>query len=272
MACPNKSVAQLVALHEFGALDGSQQQLVLDHLIECEDCYTQVYDLEPIMTAFRRHRAEAIRESPRRELQEERAAPFPARLRSWNTTALMAACLLIVLSVGVLYLLRKQDSHSNGVDFENGGGLALNRSPFADLAIPKPAHAEPSPGLRLRNPDDAFERAMQSYQTNDFQSAAEQLDTLRELGPSNLDEVDFYLGASLLLIGKSQEAIQPLTRSAELSSGARLEASHYYLALAFAKTNQSRQAISELDKCIELNGEHQSAARALRKKILEASQ
>lgn len=47
---------------------------------------------------------------------------------------------------------------------------------------------------------------MISYRQNDFAGAIEQLETLSEMEPSSEAEVNFYLGVSLLLVGRSQDA------------------------------------------------------------------
>jgi hypothetical protein len=89
-------LGQLIALYEFGAVDEDQQRAFLDHLVECEYCYGEVYSLEPIMTTFREHRNAAAVNGT---CQIYRAL-LSRLLRSKRTWHLMAA--LAVLSVALI--------------------------------------------------------------------------------------------------------------------------------------------------------------------------
>ena len=268
MKCTDKKIGHLIALHEFGALDGPDEQAVRDHLVDCEYCYSQVYSLEPVMEVFRNHRTAARRtRAVEEEYRNRRQAGWFSRvLGFWQgIPALAAVCVLIAASSWAIYSI-VMSSKTGGA---NNGNIATNRSPWEDLQIPKAPYSESN--LTLRNPGRGFEHAMAAYQANDFAAAAEQLETLQELGPSNAAEVDFYLGVSLLLIGRDEDSIPHLERALESSGGARREAGHYYLALAFAKVNRPQQAILEIDRAIEMNGEYQAAARALREQILDVT-
>lgn len=267
MKCINKKIGQLIALHEFGALDDPDEQAVRDHLVDCEYCYSQVYSMEPFMEAFRNHRTAARRiRVAEPEPQKAREIPWFSRIFGlWNgIPALAAVCLLIAASSWAIYTVARS---SDGINTGDNGSIASKQSPWADLQIPKAPYSESN--LTLRNPGRGFENAMTAYQSNDIKAAVEQLETLQELGTSNEAEVDFYLGVSLLLIGRDDDSIPHLERALESSEGVRREAGHYYLALAFAKVNRPQQALLEIDRAIKMNGEYQAASRALREKILD---
>ena len=266
MKCTDKRIGEMIALHELGALDGPDEQAARNHLIDCEYCYSQVYSMEPFMEAFRNHRAAARRvRVAASEPRTKQEIPWFSRIFGlWNgIPALAVVCLLIVTGTWAIYAVIRGSEGNNG----GNGNIASKHSPWADLEIPKAPYSESN--LTLRNPGGGFEHAMAVYQANDFKAAAEQLQTLQELGLSNAAEVEFYLGVSLLLTGRDDDSIPHLERALEASGGTRREAGHYYLALAFAKVNRPQQALLEIERVIETNGEYQAAARALREQILD---
>ena len=112
---------------------------------------------------------------------------------------------------------------------------------------------------------------MTAYERGDLAAAIEQLQTLSEMQPANLGEVSFYEGASLLLVGRSQEAIAPLRKGVETGDPRQTEMSRYYLAIAYLKNDQIQQATAELDAAIESGGPYAPAARQLRERITSRS-
>ena len=273
--CSNKEVGELITLYESDALEHDQRAVFLDHLIDCEYCYDQVYSMEPIMAAFRGHRAAARREKLGQAFTPIRqVAPVSKPRRSWLPLPLAAAlAMLLIVFAGSLYLFlpeRQTDGalvgevsgpHSGG---ESGGSLRQN------IEIPKPPYTAPSDHVVLRKPKTkAFDSAMSAYERGDYAAAIEQLETLSELETYDAADVKFYLGVSLLLAGRSQDAIKTLKQAVELSTGPLLESSHYYLSLAYIKSDQPQQALAELDAVIASAGEHQSDAERLKRQVAE---
>ena len=275
--CTNKQIGEWIALYEMGGLEDDTQVAFLDHLLECEYCYTQVYSLEPVMTAFRSHRtaAQHARASqPFAAIDQFLPAPKPRRFWNlvWRPVPLAAAfSLLIAVAVGALYLsLHNRQTPVVDVAQSSNPGDAGN-FPWQSIEVPKPVYTPPGEQVVLRNPTaKAFARAMAAYQENDFASAIEQLKISNELEPGS-PEVNFYLGTALLLIGESKDAIPPLRQAVELSTGARLESSLYYLALAYLKNNQPPQALAELEAVIRMTGQHQAAAEKLKQQVSDST-
>jgi tetratricopeptide (TPR) repeat protein len=178
----------------------------------------------------------------------------------WYPIAAFAA-LFVVLIAGawVVYL-----SVKNPI---NGTGPAVATA-WEHLEIPKARYTPPPPDLQLRKPSKAFDSAMAAYEANDYAGAIEQLETLTELEPANAADVHFYLGISLLMVDRKEDAIIRLKEALQFSSGAQNESRHYYLALAYLKENDLQQATVELDKVIEMRGEYGQAARDLKQKII----
>ena len=269
--CTNKKIGEWIGLYEVGAIQENERRVFFDHLIECEHCYDEVYSIEPITLAFRNHRA-SLRRAERAASSPVPAVSVPTRFRSWALRPAFAiAALILVLVLGSFLVLRQErtpatdiaDSSSN-----SSASVADSQSQWANLQIAKAKYTRPEEGVTLRDGGDAFGRAMAAYEQDDFSSAIEQLETLGEMQPRNAGEVSFYLGVSLLLVNRSEDAILPLKQSLQVSSGQLAGRSHYYLAQAYLKKNQPQQATAELDNTIRVGGEYEAAARALRKEIL----
>lgn len=266
--CTNRRLGKLIALYEFGALDESQRSAFLDHLIECEHCYSEVYSLEPVMSEFRSHR-DAAKKDGTATHDLKRVVSARRQPRFWRPIPVLAALFLLAVSAGVVYLVSRPDTGPVAKDGDTPPAMTTEQhSTWANLSIPKAAYAPPKEGVTLRKPTKAFERAMAAYEQNDFASAIEQLETLRELEPSDGTPVSLYLGISLLLTGRSRDAIRHLKQGIESGTGSQRETSHYYLALAYLKSDQAQEAILELDKTIEMNGEYEPIARTLREQVI----
>jgi tetratricopeptide (TPR) repeat protein len=272
--CCDQPVGELIALYEMDALDDDQQVVFMDHLIECEYCYDQVYSLEPVMAVFRDHRAAARLAG----MTQPMAAPPQVLLvatpkRFWNWQALAVAfSVLLIIGVGWFYLSFR--SHTpEAVKTARNGEPSLTRTAEElgrNLEIPKPLFTAPQERIILRNPTaKTFIEAMAAYDRDDFASAIQQLQPLSELEADNAAEVKFYLGVSLLMVGRSQEAVASLKQAVELSAGSQLESRRFYLSLALLKSDQPDLALAELNAVITMAGEHRAEAERLRQRVSE---
>lgn len=195
--------------------------------------------------------------------------------RFWRPLRLAAvlSSLLVVWVGSQVY--QYQRSHkaqgtriAQGVEPSSSGDTAILLR--QRIEVPKPAYITSKERIVLRNPTaKAFDTAMAAYQRGDFASAIEQLETLSELETDNAADVKFYLGVSLLLMGWARDGIKPLIEAVELSTGPRRESSRYYLSLAYLKSDQMDQALTELDAVIAMAGEHQADAQALKHQIAD---
>jgi hypothetical protein len=264
--CTNKKIGRLIGLYEFGGLAESDLALFCDHLVECEYCYDQVYSMEPFAKAFREHRDSERITGPRHTPAVAERGPKP-RLWGWSltTVGLGAACLVLGACVlaALLYAGGWIPGRKPGTLGGNKMAAEGSPSPFERLEIPKAPYDRSSGKVVMRVPNRTFDGAMAAYQANDFSKAIEQLRTLSELDPDAAAEARFYLGVSLLLAGRSQEAIFPLMQASQSQAGAEREASLYYLALAYLKTNQLQQAGTELKAVVQADGAHKPSAQKL---------
>ncbi len=266
--CTNPRLGKLIAMYEFGALDKSDQLTFFGHMIECEYCHDQVYSMGPVATAFRNHRTDAQRTRTDNPVAKPRSS---VGVLSWAFNHMLPLAVSVALIiVGALVVWRvvlnpTPPAETASVLSPNGGSETDPR--WADIKLPKPEYTAPEKKVLLREPEKIFVRAMAAYQRDDLDTAIEQLQTLSEMQPDNPGEVSFYEGVSLLLAGRSKEAIAPLRRAVEIGDSSQIEKSHYYLALAYLKRNQPQQAIEELDAITESGSEYLIAARQLREKI-----
>ncbi|HJQ69032.1 MAG TPA: tetratricopeptide repeat protein [Blastocatellia bacterium] len=264
--CTNKRIGRWIGSYELNALEEDERRIFMDHLVECEYCYNQVYSIEPFMIAFRNHRSAALRgEAIRHSSSFEQLRSTPRRAWSWRLVPAMAALSLIIgVSLYVVYS-SKQDPQSDSTN------IADLDSRWKEIEIPKAPYTPSSETVILRKKNKAFDHAMAAYQENDFPSAIEQLETISELEPDSMADVGFYLGVSLLLAGRNRDAIAPLKQSVQSGVGPLRESSHYYLALAYLKNNQPQQSLAELDATIAMNGKHRADAESLKEQVSSLS-
>jgi hypothetical protein len=263
--CTNRRIGKWIGAYEFSALSEEERKVFSDHMIECEYCHSQVYSLDPIMTAFRDHRSAARAGEVDQSVTLRKLLPFREPNRVWYSIPAFAMLLAVFILGGwlVYNAARAPGSASPG----NGVEPTI-ASVWENLEVPKAAYTPTSPDVSLRKPSSAFESAMAAYQQNDFARAIEQLETLSEMEPDNAPEVNFYLGVSLLLVGRSQDAISPLKKALRFTNDMQSESRHYYLALAYLKRDEPQQAMVELDAVIGMGGEYGPTAKGLKQQIL----
>jgi hypothetical protein len=271
--CTNKRVGSWIAMYEFGALEDSRQRAFLDHLVDCEYCHNQIYSMGPISERFREHRAAAQRSrasgSP---ASEARSAPRFLSLWHMQQAIPTAAVVCLLVGAGALVVWRAMSSPTNQMTEKPRSSSDERLARLERIDIPKAAYTPPEKPVQMREPEKVFNSAMEAYQHNDFETAIEQLWTVNELQPTNVSEVNFYLGVSLVLVGRNPDAIAPLSQVIEAGDGPLREKSRYYLALAYVKTGRIKEAISEVDAIIANGGEYLVSAKQLREAISDLSE
>lgn len=266
--CVNRRLGKLIGSYEFDGLDESDKAAFLGHMIECEYCHDQIYSMEPFAIVFRNHRT-AMRG------RQTSASVIPVSSLAWSVLSwatryaapLTVSVSLVVVGAFVIWLAPWNTTPRVAVSRFPPNAVSGTTSRWADIEVPKPGYAAPDTNVLLRAPEKMFARAMAAYQRDELDTAIEQLQTLSEMQPSNPGEVSFYEGASLLLVGRSQDAIAALRRAIETGDGGQVEKSRYYLALAYLKRDQPQQAIAEVESIIQSGGEYLTAAQQLREKI-----
>lgn len=219
--CPAE--ARLVAWAA-GKLAGSDREAFESHLAGCDFCLGQAGFLA---------RADALGEppavpTPLLEAARVGRSEGPGRIRRYAVPAAAAAGLAASLFVIAAIWSRSAEPRP-----EVAAAPSIEPYPYEAVVL---RGAEEPPANR-------FGEAMSLYQARDWSGAAAALAVVAREQPDRA-QVRFYLGVSLLLAGRSQEAMNALERAALLDEGYREDALRY-LALARARRDSPPPAERE---------------------------
>jgi tetratricopeptide (TPR) repeat protein len=272
--CTNKSIGESIGLYQFRGLDAQERESFLEHLVECDYCYDEVYSTGIITEAFRLQSVagqSAELDRAMAALSEMRQPPSHSRLGLlvWNRFALAGASLAVFCVLLVVILIAGR--HDGGAISRTQAPSNTAASHWAELQIPKAAYDPKDHGIVFRQPTESFDRAMAAYQENRFDEAIDQLETLSVVEPNGPPEVRFYLGVSLLLAGRNEDAIAPLRQTVRVAIAGQQEVSRFYLALAYLKADHPQQAIPELASIIAMNGTYRDLAERLKRQAEEVA-
>jgi len=172
--------------------------------------------------------------------------------RAWAPRAALIAASLLIAAVGAWLLSTSEPPRRIG-----------------SVTIAKAAHplAGKDEELAWRGEEsearEMFDRAMRAYDEDDFSRSSALLARSLELEPDHAD-ARFYLGVSLLLLGRAGEGIPALEAAARGSAGALHDEARWYLALAAVRAgdrDRARQVLSEL--IADGSGRREDAERLL---------
>jgi hypothetical protein len=147
---------------------------------------------------------------------------------------------------------------------------------WRDVKVEKAPYAPPRAPTRPPPPDGdtseavsrpretPFDRAMRPYARNDFAGAAAALAPLARGGDVR---ASFYLGVSLLLLDRNDDAVSALERAAASSRGQLGAQVHYYLGVAYLRTYRFEEALHELKAAQEGRGPFASRAAELEEEV-----
>ncbi len=265
LKCTDRETGQLLTRYELGALEEPLRQRFVAHLVECAFCHEEVYSMAPFMGALRQHREAVLRgEIPAATESIRATGPLPRPHRYWQQKpALAAATLVVAVALGVsAYFVSRWQAGGGGWGHESASiewrGVRVSKAEFV-AGTGRPV---------LRGPETAslFDSGMDAYQQNDFATAAERLEVVSRLEPED-QPAHFYWGVALLMGGKNREAVLVLRQTIRISSGSKIDAVRYYLAVACLIDNRVEEARSEIDAVIEIGGEHMRAAQELKSRL-----
>jgi hypothetical protein len=117
--------------------------------------------------------------------------------------------------------------------------------------------------------DSAFAAAMRAYARESYEEAAAGLRAALELGVDR-PPAEFFLGASLLMIDRPEDAAQAFGRVIELGDSPYLAEARLYRAKALLRLGDAQHARQELERVDEPNTVIGNYARALADSIVEA--
>ncbi|MFH1845912.1 MAG: zf-HC2 domain-containing protein [bacterium] len=232
--CLDPRQGELLAAYEMGLLTDREQAEFESHLHECADCLEQVYEMAPGVAAMRqapgelaaRMRVASAALNPALDTSSAVGGLF-ARLRDfWESLArrqvlipVGVAALLVLL---VLTQLRPDDP---------GGFRKLARiEPVSYVVLDTRSGTVNEAVLR-------FDEGMARYAAGDYEAAVALLATAVSLGEAmdtwaEEDQAHFYLGLSLLLVGRVEPAREQLQQASHSPLLPVAERSRWYLAQA----------------------------------------
>lgn len=231
-----------------GRLSEADQTAFEQHYFQCARCFEE-------LRTYRLLRA---------ELESVAASEQPSLLgvrRRWIWS--LAAAAVIVASALTWRELRIRELPPPGGPTPAQPTEQARAVSLVELSAVTPP---PYQAVRLRSTADAatrrFREAMTHYERGDYTASAKGLSEAAKLDPSQAHTY-FYLGASRLLSGNTDPAINALQAAINLGDSGYLEESRFYLAKAFLKKRQLDEARAELLKTVELKGDRERDARTL---------
>jgi TolA-binding protein len=241
MDCERANRENIAERYLAGTLDADAKAEWEEHYFACNNCAEQM-ELYQQVTPALREMAPQIRG----EMRPHKPG------RGWLWIAVPAAALIFI---GVAIQVKGPQKPVTSAAPKTGD-LSL----FAKLDPP----AYSAPTLRgLATPADRrFREAMTAYQSQDWPRAVDGLNTALQLDP-NAAGPRFFLGASYLLEGDAQSALEPLGRVASGDSPFAEEA-RFDLAKAYLALNRKADAIAALQQC---HGDFATQAAALLSRI-----
>jgi TolA-binding protein len=260
MTCERVMKENLAEQYLVGALSAPEQDAFEQHYFECPRCFEELDQHRLLQQALQQ--AEP-------DIRREAVAPRPSWNWQWGAVA-VAAAVMLALALGIWYGRPRGASptvatpSSPSSQGPQRAQPSVARPPsLVELAKFEPPAYTP---IVLRGPSDGarqrFQAAMRHYSKADYAGAIPGLRQVAALDPKAADS-HFYLGICYLLVGQTDSGIQALKDTLARGESAYLEDAHFYLAKAYLRQWELTAAQAELEKTIQLRGEHESAARAL---------
>ncbi len=286
MECPSENRDDLFERYLTDRLSADEQEELEVHLLQCRTCFEELCLLQIIQ--------QELRTRPTQEETRKRRR-FPLLVPRWSAMVILLAVAIALIVVFRLYPASDQSSHpvrrseapSSGPGEFSGATVA-----HPDKAAISPPAASPSTGsaaetqlmelarinpphytpITLRGATDPaqqlFRNAMVHYQAGHYAAAVPGLKEAAAKDPAAAN-IQFFLGASCLLSGQTDEAIIRLDQVIGMGSTPFLEESRLLLAKIFIHRRDPAAARDQLESVIEMNGDYVELARRLRDKTIK---
>lgn len=234
MKCLEVEQGEMIERYVRGDLSETELDRLEEHVLACESCHEQLEDLSLLRAALAEDESEAI----------EEVTP-PQRI-PWHWIGLAAAAVLILALIVWPRL----------VGPPGPGGDAIAR-----LAEVEPPPYEPKT-LRTNGSEAElqFREAMVPYQEGRFVEAIPGLASAVAIDP-NLVPARFYLGASYLLTGEAREAVDHLSRIAEIEGSPYREWALWLRAKASLGLGDMATARQDFEEVVKSGGDLEAQAR-----------
>jgi TolA-binding protein len=269
---PNQALScvdeeQITAFYS-GQLDERKADAIRDHLVECRTCRELAREARQFLQAMTE------------PMQVATAAPMSVSTRPWYRVHgprlwRLAAAVLLAVSLPLLVWQWQQRAPSDQQAKMPPTPSQPRENPWRNLEIAKADYvpAPPDeliwrdePGTPTSPKVSALARAMRPYQQNDFAEAEQRLAQFLEKNPKHA-QAHFYRGVSLLMLGRTTEAVAPLEAAVEYGQGRVSEEAHWYLAQAYLKADEPSKALEQLDTVIAAKGKYRADAEKLYERV-----
>jgi hypothetical protein len=201
---------------------------------------------------------------------EDEARRIRTRVAASRTRALPSARLALAASLlaagGIIILVRLVSTPTQVPPPEPPRSVDAPRAARFVLALTAPAIVLPESVLVLRGGvrepyATGLTHALETFRRGEYAAAARSLAAVRARYPSR-PHAAFYLGAALLMDGRSGDALKPLTESLQLATGNvwLTDEAAWYLAVAFERASRPDSAIEVLSTLCSRAGERRDAA------------
>ena len=111
-------------------------------------------------------------------------------------------------------------------------------------------------------PDSVFAEAMSAYVAEEYAAAATGLEEALMAGAGSVP-AEFFRGASLLMLGRPDEAERAFSAIIEAGDSPYLAEAHYYRAKALLSLGRASEALQELEAAVNSEGDIRTLASAL---------
>ncbi len=249
---------------------------VREHLVACARCRGEALQARTFLRVMSEPRA-------------VRPARFPkiSSVLTQRTPFMLAAAAMVVLGLGTAFFFwrthrveippvqqaRSSKPPAAAAEVASGAPAA---NPWRDLVVAKADYSPPVAGPHEmsyrdgKQPPEAqstLPLAMEPYERDDFAEAERRLAELLARNPGEA-EAHFYRGVSLLMLGRTPEAIAPLQAAIKTGEAALVAEARWYLALTHLKHGQPTEALEQLDALSAEPGAHREEAEQLQLEVL----
>jgi len=247
MKCINPEFGELITLYEFDKLSREDKRKFEAHLLSCDDCFQNYYELAPVI--------ERIRENPAHFLPALTPKPWWIRFKEslprirfeFNWRYVIPAAAAIVL----FFLLIRPAAELSDL-------ARIEPAPFRSLQVKSGAAASEAEKL--------FDAGMAAYVEKNYAGAIAKLTAAVQQDSANAS-FHFYLGLSYLLSHQVDPAIIYFRKTIALGGNSVLEKAYWYLGNAWLLKENRGQALQAFQKVVELEGDYQWEAKEILAKI-----
>ena len=267
MKCIDSKIKKMVSLYQFNLLDEQQRTKVEAHLLECDACFQELYQLSPVVENLLEMPecfTDALKPRPTHSLhiskyvkdvgdimKKEIDSFYSLALLLWKKSAfkIIIPAMVAVIVISFLVYLPGSKHDTKFAVKDSASYLSQKLRGWGDAPVPH---------------ENLLNQGIKDYQEQRYKQAIPNLQAYLQK-KKNDPYGHFYLGASLLHTDEYKKAINHLKTASGLcqkqGKELLLEKCHWYLGNAYVKIDDSDSALSEFYKVIEIKGEFAEQAR-----------